>query len=341
MGVPEPLSFGSFLPNGVEGKEKFRKCSQPGILSTQGEWRTCQRSALRGKPWITSHPIHCCFWLAISGSPDAETLLESNSSFLTPSYSPLPSLQKTIPCFCLPSPKSSPRSFPRGLRGRGQGQACFSSVQSLSRVRLFATPWITARQASLSITNSRSLLKLMPIDRGKIVLCIFLGRRSCWFPSSMPGSGVGWGARNAKELLKRLIGNRAQGAPDERRTKTGKPEVGKAGATWGRVQGQRRALLALPSSSLLPPIRVPSGSKPLHPPPHLIPLPHQVRRFLIAPFRSLVPSLCSQLTGHLSSQGGTGCQLVGSHRVLFLSRRYWSHERGRLSEMVRSKGQQI
>ena len=40
----------------------------------------------------------------------------------------------------------------------------FSSVQSLSRVRLFVTPWITARQASLSITNSRSLLKLMPID---------------------------------------------------------------------------------------------------------------------------------------------------------------------------------
>ena len=37
------------------------------------------------------------------------------------------------------------------------------SVQSLSRVRLFATPWITARQASLSITNSRSSLKLMSI----------------------------------------------------------------------------------------------------------------------------------------------------------------------------------
>ena len=36
----------------------------------------------------------------------------------------------------------------------------FSSVQSLSRVRLFATPWIAARQASLSITNSRSSLKL-------------------------------------------------------------------------------------------------------------------------------------------------------------------------------------
>ena len=39
----------------------------------------------------------------------------------------------------------------------------FSSVQSLSPVQLFATPWIVARQASLPITNSRSLLKLMPI----------------------------------------------------------------------------------------------------------------------------------------------------------------------------------
>ena len=40
----------------------------------------------------------------------------------------------------------------------------FSSVQLLSHVRLFATPWITAHQASLSITNSQSLLKLMSIE---------------------------------------------------------------------------------------------------------------------------------------------------------------------------------
>ena len=40
----------------------------------------------------------------------------------------------------------------------------FSSVQLLSRVRLFATPWISACQASLFITNSRSLLKVMPIE---------------------------------------------------------------------------------------------------------------------------------------------------------------------------------
>ena len=44
------------------------------------------------------------------------------------------------------------------------GSVQFSSVQSLSRVRLFVTPWVVACQASLSITNSRSLLKLMPIE---------------------------------------------------------------------------------------------------------------------------------------------------------------------------------
>ena len=40
----------------------------------------------------------------------------------------------------------------------------FSSVQSLSPVRLFATPWIAACHASLSITNSLNSLKFMPIE---------------------------------------------------------------------------------------------------------------------------------------------------------------------------------
>ena len=51
----------------------------------------------------------------------------------------------------------------------------FSSVQSLSRVRLFETPWIAACQASLSITNSWSLLKLTPIESvmpsSHLILC--------------------------------------------------------------------------------------------------------------------------------------------------------------------------
>ena len=51
----------------------------------------------------------------------------------------------------------------------------FSSVQSLSHVRLFATPWTTAHQASLSITNFWSLLKLMSIElvmpSNHLILC--------------------------------------------------------------------------------------------------------------------------------------------------------------------------
>ena len=46
----------------------------------------------------------------------------------------------------------------------GPRKLVISSVQSLSRVWLFATPWITARQASLSITNSQSSLKLTSIE---------------------------------------------------------------------------------------------------------------------------------------------------------------------------------
>ena len=51
----------------------------------------------------------------------------------------------------------------------------FSSFQSLSRVRLFATPWIAACQASLSITNSRSSLRFMSIEfvmpSSHLILC--------------------------------------------------------------------------------------------------------------------------------------------------------------------------
>ena len=51
----------------------------------------------------------------------------------------------------------------------------FSSVQSLSRVRLFETPWTAARQASLSITNSQSWLKLTSIESmmpsSHLILC--------------------------------------------------------------------------------------------------------------------------------------------------------------------------
>ena len=62
-----------------------------------------------------------------------------------------------------------------------------SSVQSLSRVQLFATPWTAARQASLYITNSCSLLKLMSIESvmpsSYLILCCPLLLLPSMFPS--------------------------------------------------------------------------------------------------------------------------------------------------------------
>ena len=65
----------------------------------------------------------------------------------------------------------------------------FSSVQSLSHDRLFATPWTAAHQASLSITNSRSLLKFMSIESvmpaNHLILC-----RPLLLPSIFPSIRV-------------------------------------------------------------------------------------------------------------------------------------------------------
>ena len=59
--------------------------------------------------------------------------------------------------------------------GKRRDSVQFSSVQSLSRVWLFATPWTAACQASLSITNSRSSLRLTSIESvmpsSHLILC--------------------------------------------------------------------------------------------------------------------------------------------------------------------------
>ena len=65
----------------------------------------------------------------------------------------------------------------------------FSSAQSLSRVWLFATPWTAARQVSLSITNSRSLIKFISIESvmpsNHLILCHPLLLLPSIFPSIM------------------------------------------------------------------------------------------------------------------------------------------------------------
>ena len=81
----------------------------------------------------------------------------------------------------------------------------FSSVQSLSRVWLFATPWITAHQASLSITNSRSSLRLMSIESvmpsSHLILCVpfFSCPQSLPTPGSFPMSQLfAWGGQSTE-----------------------------------------------------------------------------------------------------------------------------------------------
>ena len=71
-----------------------------------------------------------------------------------------------------------------------------SSVQSLSHVQLFVTPWTAARQASLSITNSWSLLKLMSTElvmpSSHLILCHLLLLPPSIFPSIMVSRPEYW-----------------------------------------------------------------------------------------------------------------------------------------------------
>ena len=66
----------------------------------------------------------------------------------------------------------------------------FSSVQLLSHVGLLVTQWTTARQASLSITNSRSLLKLMLIESVMPSNCLILCHPLLLSPSIFPSIRV-------------------------------------------------------------------------------------------------------------------------------------------------------
>ena len=66
----------------------------------------------------------------------------------------------------------------------------FSSVQLLSCVRLFVTPWTAARQASLSITNSRSLFKFMSIESVMPPNYLILCHPLLFLPSIFPSISI-------------------------------------------------------------------------------------------------------------------------------------------------------
>ena len=133
--------------------------------TTHGEkpallWKTKNKVLRKALPWTKS------FWLqdiTIWGMFLAHCLWSTIIS--SPSWS----LKK-----CPTTPKLG---YLRGVGVRQQWcqRICFRSDQSLSRVRLFATPGIAARQASLSVTNSRSSLRLTSIESvmpsSHLILC--------------------------------------------------------------------------------------------------------------------------------------------------------------------------
>ena len=73
---------------------------------------------------------------------------------------------------------------------REEHNLIISSVQLLSHVWLFATPWTAARQASLSITNSWSLLKFMSIKSVMLSNHLILCHPLLLLPSIFPSTGV-------------------------------------------------------------------------------------------------------------------------------------------------------
>ena len=76
-------------------------------------------------------------------------------------------------------------AYRRETEAQGSAITQFSSVQLLSRVQLFATPWTAARQASLSITNSQGLLmSIEPVMQSThLILCHPLSLLPSIFPS--------------------------------------------------------------------------------------------------------------------------------------------------------------
>ena len=71
-----------------------------------------------------------------------------------------------------------------------QSSVQFSSVQLLNHIQLFVTPWIAAHQASLSITNSQSLLKLMSMESVMPSNHLILNSPLLFLPSIFPSIRV-------------------------------------------------------------------------------------------------------------------------------------------------------
>ena len=117
--------------------------------SEKAKVKSLSRVRLFATPWTPGSSIHGIF-LGKSTGVGCHFLLQG--IFPTQGWNPgLPHCRQTL---CHLSHQGSPYQLSDQIR----------SDQSLNHVRLFATPWTLALQASLSITNSRSLLRFMSIE---------------------------------------------------------------------------------------------------------------------------------------------------------------------------------
>ena len=136
-------------------------------------------------PWDSpgkNTAVGCHFLLQCMKVKSQSEVTQSCPTLATPwtaAYQAPPSMgfsrQKYWSGVPLPSPSVTSMLSQKYLRNYLSVKSWLSSVQSLSRVWLFATPWIAACQASLSITNSWSLPKLMSIESvmpsSHLILC--------------------------------------------------------------------------------------------------------------------------------------------------------------------------
>ena len=153
-----------FLDN-VQGLSfRFICCIVPGSLTAlQGAAKNCLPTWISQYPDLSVRWYSSCLGVSLGRGSDGRGFHLGNPYHVT-------GLGSVSPRHC-----SLTSQFP------------FSSFQSLSHVQLFSTPWTAARQASLSITNSRNLLRLMSIESvmssNHLILCCPLLLLPSIFPS--------------------------------------------------------------------------------------------------------------------------------------------------------------
>ena len=149
------------LPQPVPPIKKFTQASYPYPSEGRQNENQNHRKLTKLITWTTALSNSVKLWpMLCRATQDGWVMVESSDRM----WSTGERNGKPLQYSCLENVMNSmKRQKDRTLKDELSKSVQFSSVQSLSHVRLFAAPWITARQASLFITISQSSLRLMSI----------------------------------------------------------------------------------------------------------------------------------------------------------------------------------